>query len=103
MVSIVRDDAVRSGDPRIDGTRVTVIDVKRRVIDNDEDPHVVAGQYELAMGELFSALTYYYEHRDELRKREREADAARHEGEQRTRELLNHAESGETNTGEQAD
>jgi len=39
MSSIVRDDEIRSGTPRIEGTRVTVIDVKRRIIDENEDPH----------------------------------------------------------------
>ena len=92
MPTIVRDDDVRSGDPRIEGTRITVLDVKRRVIDCDEDPHVVAGEYDVSMAELFSALAYYYDHRDELTAREREADRARREGERRTRELLEDAE-----------
>lgn len=88
MGGIVRDDDVRSGDPRIEGTRITVLDVKRRVIDADEDPHVVAGEYDLAIADLFRALAYYYDHRDELERREREAAAARRDGERRTRELL---------------
>lgn len=88
MTAITHDDEIRSGDPRIEGTRITVFDIKRRVIDNDEDPHVVAGEYELSMADLFHALTYYYDHRDELTEREREAAATRREGERQTRELV---------------
>ncbi|MFC7156049.1 DUF433 domain-containing protein [Halomarina halobia] len=102
MTAIVRDDGIRSGDPRVEGTRITVLDVKRRVIDNGEDPHVVAGEYELSMADLFRALAYYYDHRDELVEREREGDATRREGERRTRELVRRAERGDA-TGERAD
>jgi uncharacterized protein (DUF433 family) len=88
MASIVADDAVRSGDPRIEGTRITVLDVKRRVIDGEEDPHVVAGEYDLSVADLVRALAYYYDHRTELEQRERDAASARREGEQRTRDRL---------------
>lgn len=88
MSTIVRDEDVRSGDPHIEGTRITVLDVKRRVIDGEEDPHVVAGEYEISMSELFTALAYYYEHREEFAEREREFETARVEGERRLREQL---------------
>lgn len=91
MPTIVVDDDVRSGDPRIEGTRITVLDVKRRVIDQDEDPHAVAGDYGISMAELFQALAYYYEHRDEFDRRENEAAARRSEGERRTRSALDEA------------
>ena len=80
MTAIVRDDDIRSGDPRIEGTRITVHDVKRRVIDGDEDPFSVATEYNLDAGAVFSALAYYYEHVEEMRERE----AERH---QRLREI----------------
>ncbi|MBX0325891.1 DUF433 domain-containing protein [Halomicroarcula sp. F13] len=88
MVSIVRNDAIRSGEPRVEGTRITVRDIKQRVIDVGEDPHIVAGEYGISMGELFGALAHYYEHREAFEKYEREAETRRHDGEQRTRELV---------------
>jgi uncharacterized protein (DUF433 family) len=88
MAEIVQDSSVRSGQPRIDGTRVAVLDVKRRVIDEDEDPHVVAGEFDISMAALFNALAYYYEHREEFAEQERAFAKARTEGEHRTRELL---------------
>jgi uncharacterized protein (DUF433 family) len=103
MTAIVRDPDTRSGDPRIEGTRVTVLDIKRRVIDADEDAHIVAGEYDLSMADLFHALAYYYDHRDELAERERERERARRDGERRTRDLLERVDDGGTGTGEQAD
>jgi uncharacterized protein (DUF433 family) len=88
MTSIVRDEAIRSGEPRVEGTRITVRDVKRRVIDADEDPHVVAGEYGISMADLFGALAHYYEHRDAFEDDEREAERTRRDGERRTRALV---------------
>jgi|GEM_PF-2275595 len=98
MTSIVSDNDIRSGAPRIEGTRITVLDVKRRVVDNDEDPYVVAGEYDLSAGDLFYALSYYYDHRETFQEREREAEQQQREGERQTRKRLgiaNGAESSE--------
>jgi uncharacterized protein (DUF433 family) len=91
MAVIVSDDAVRSGDPRIEDTRITVLDVKRRVIGADENAHVVAGEYGVSMADLFRALAYYYDHRNEFERREREAATTRRDGERRTREFSGHS------------
>ncbi|QLD84940.1 DUF433 domain-containing protein [Natronomonas halophila] len=99
MVDIVQEPSIRSGQPRVDGTRITVLDVKRRVIDEDEDPHVVAGEFDISMATLFDALAYYYENREEFTDRERAYAADRAEGEHRTRELL----ASETDLSERAD
>ena len=57
MVDVVRDDDVRSGDPRIAGTRISVLDVKRRVIDSGEDAFPVAAEYDLGPAAVFTALS----------------------------------------------
>lgn len=103
MTAIVSDDAIRSGQPRIEGTRITVLDLKRRVIDEREDPHVVAGEYGLSMADLFAALAHYYEHRDRVEAREREAATARRDGEQRTWSLLYADDRGDLDPAERAD
>lgn len=66
MVDIVRDDDVRSGDPRIAGTRISVLDVKRRVIDGGEDAFAVAAEYDLDPAAVFAALSYYYDNPNEM-------------------------------------
>ncbi|MEF8826784.1 MAG: DUF433 domain-containing protein [Halapricum sp.] len=88
MEPIVRDDAIRSGSTRIDGTRITVLDVKRRVIDGEEDSHVVAGEYGISMADPFGALAYYYDRRGEFIRREARLEATRREGERRSQDLV---------------
>ena len=73
MVSIVTDSDTRSGDPCIEGTRISVIDIKRRVIDGDEDPFAVAAEYDLNGAAVFDALAYYYDNAEAMREREAEA------------------------------
>lgn len=92
MTTIVSDQETRSGSPRIEGTRITVLDIKRRVVDNDDDPHVVAGEYKLSVSDVFYALSYYYDHREEFQADERDAERRRRNGEQRTREQLSLAD-----------
>lgn len=92
MSGIVSDESVRSGEARIDGTRITVQDVKRRAIDECEDPEVVAGEYDLSMAQLFHALAFYYDHQDEFDTRGRGAARARRERQRGTREQFDRVE-----------
>lgn len=88
MSLIVRDESIRSGEPRLEGTRLTIRDIKRHVIDAEEDPHVVTGEYEISMAECFGALADYYEHRDAFEGTERAAERTRRDGERQTRRLV---------------
>ena len=99
MEGIVEDDEIRSGQPRIDGTRITVLDVKRRVIDGGEDPHVVAGEYDISLVDLFAALTVYYQNRERFAEDERSYAADRVAGERRAEELV----TNDADLSEQAD
>lgn len=103
MVTIVSDQDIRNGSPRLDGTRITVLDVKRRVIDQAEDPHIVAGEYGLSMEQLFYALTHYYRNRSAFEAREQEASAMQSEGERASRRLLEQLERSGDEAGERAD
>ncbi|WP_311170530.1 DUF433 domain-containing protein [Halobellus ordinarius] len=78
MVGIVTDESVRSGAPRIEETRITVLDVKRRVVDGNEDPFAVAAEYDLGVAAVFEALAYYYDNVETMREREA-ADEQRRE------------------------
>jgi len=79
MTSIVQDPDIRSGAPRIDGTRITVLDIKRRVIDGDDDPFAVATDYDLEVAAVFAALAYFYENVERMRSREQERETQRDE------------------------
>ena len=87
----MENEEIRSGQPRIHGTRITVLDVKRRVIDTGEDPHVVAGEYDISLADLFAALTVYYRNRERFAKDERSVAADRAAGERRAEELVTNA------------
>ena len=73
MAFIVTDSDIRSGDPCIEGTRISVLDIKRRVINGDEDPFAVAAEYDLDGAAVFDALAYYYDNAKTMREREAEA------------------------------
>ena len=75
-MTITRDDDVLGGEPRIDGTRVGVRHVAARVIDTGQSPAHVADQLDLSLAAVYEALSYYYDHVEEMRELERaNADA----------------------------
>jgi uncharacterized protein (DUF433 family) len=75
-MTIVRDDDVLGGEPRIDGTRVGVRHVAALVIEGGESPAYTADQFDISMAEVYEALSYYNAHIDEMREIERENEAA---------------------------
>jgi uncharacterized protein (DUF433 family) len=72
MTEIVSTEDVLSGAPRIEGTRIGVHHIARRVIDGDEEPAVVASDYDLSLADVHRALTYYYDHPEKMRQIRRE-------------------------------
>lgn len=66
-MSITRDEDVLGGEPRIEGTRVGVRHVATRVVDGDQSPAGVADQFDIALSDVYEALSYYYDHVDEMR------------------------------------
>lgn len=71
-MSITHDEAVLGGEPRIDGTRVGVRHVAARVIDSGQTAAHVADQVDVALADVYEALSYYYAHIEEMRAYERE-------------------------------
>ena len=59
---IVSTPGVRGGKPRIDGHRITVSDVaicERKGWNTER----IAVEFELTLGQIYAALSYYYDHR----------------------------------------
>ena len=75
-MTITRDEDVLGGEPRIDGTRIGVRHIAARVIDGGQTPAAVADQFDLSLSAVYEALSYYYEHIEEMRKYERENEEA---------------------------
>lgn len=63
---IVRTPGVAGGKPRINGHRITVQNIvvwhERMGMSADE----IATDYSLTLGEVYAALSYYHDHREEI-------------------------------------
>ncbi|TSD16232.1 DUF433 domain-containing protein [Haloglomus irregulare] len=92
MANIVTDEAIRFGKPRIEGTRITVLDIKRRVVDGDEDPFAVAAEYELDAAAVFTALAYYYDNVEAMQALEAEQEDRQREIRRESRSLRDRLE-----------
>ncbi|WP_436902051.1 DUF433 domain-containing protein [Halovenus halobia] len=68
MSEIVSTDGVLGGAPRIDGRRIGVHHVAKRVIEAGESPEQVAADYDLDIADVHRALTYYYDNPVEMRR-----------------------------------
>jgi uncharacterized protein (DUF433 family) len=66
MSGIVRTEGVLSGDPRIEGRRISVLQVADMVVDGDHPPEYVADQLDISLADVHEALAYYYRHPDEM-------------------------------------
>lgn len=100
---IVRDDDVMGGEPRIEGRRVTVLRIRDLVEERGLPAAEVAAMHDIDVADVYAALTYYYEHPDEMaavRERHHELEAeARDAGAKTIGELK--AERGESGPDEE--
>ena len=60
---------VRSGKPRISGTRITVEDIAVMHLKLGMSLIEIAGVYELSLAQVYAAMAYYFEHREDIEKR----------------------------------
>ena len=70
---IVRD---LHDEPHIEGRRITVQFLKKRVEDRGLAPGVVAARHELDLADVYHALAYYHEHPTEMQAVEQERERA---------------------------
>jgi uncharacterized protein (DUF433 family) len=61
-VQIVKTPDVLHGKPRIDGTRVGVLQVGELIREHDRSPEAVADQFDLDTAQARTAVEYYDEH-----------------------------------------
>jgi uncharacterized protein (DUF433 family) len=76
MEGIVRTEDILGGEPRLAGRRIAVRQIAELAIDGGVQPAEVADQLEIELADVHRALTYYYDHPEEMatvRKRHREA------------------------------
>lgn len=63
---IVRTDDVLHGEPRIEGRRVGVRQIRVLVEESGLPAAEVAERLDLRVADVYAALTYYHEHPDEM-------------------------------------
>lgn len=71
-------------EPHIECHRITVQFIHAQVADRGLDPEVVAKKFDLDIADVYRALTYYYDHLDEMREIERNREQAIADHEQLT-------------------
>lgn len=78
---IVSTEGVLGGKPRIDGTRIGVYFVHERVEGRGLEPQTVADRHDLDVADVYRALTYYYDHPDEMARIEKKREERRENAE----------------------
>jgi uncharacterized protein (DUF433 family) len=63
---IATDPRVRGGRPYLFGTSVTVADVAIVKIYHGQDAGELAAWFGLSLPQVYAALAYYYDHKDEM-------------------------------------
>lgn len=83
MVEIVETEGVMGGQPRIDGRRISVLQIVEWVHEEGLSPETVATEFDLDLADIYRALTYYYDNLDEMAKWRRLRDERRQESRER--------------------
>lgn len=65
---------MRSGKPRIVGTRIAVEDVAAMNLKLGYSLIEIAGKYDLSLASVYAAMAYYFDHRDEIDRRTADED-----------------------------
>src|SRR5690606_10417489 len=64
---IVRTEGLVSGRPRISGTRIRVLDIAAQHLTHRRSVAEIVEQFPgISSGDVHAALTYYYDHREEV-------------------------------------
>lgn len=66
---IAIDPEVLGGEPHIAGHRISVSRVAIWIVYQGSTPQDIADEFGLTLGEIHAALSYYFDHREEIDKR----------------------------------
>ena len=69
---IVHDENVLGGEPRVAGTRLSVLFIKERVEDAGLEPRTLADRHDIDIADVYRALAYYHDNPEEMREVEKE-------------------------------
>lgn len=80
MSEIVRTDDVMDGQPRIEGRRISVVQIAEWILDQGMSPEEVSAEFDLDLADIFRALAFYYDNVDEMQEVKRERQQRVEEG-----------------------
>ena len=63
-------------EPHLEGRRITVRFIKEQIEARGLDPRTVADRHDLDVADVYRALTYYYDHPEEMRQVEHRRQSA---------------------------
>lgn len=66
MNGIVETEGVMGGQPRIEGRRISVLQIYEWVYEEGMSPEAVSSEFDVALADVHLALSYYYDHIDEM-------------------------------------
>lgn len=66
MNGIVKTDGVMGGQPRIDGRRISVLQIYEWVNEEGMSPETVSTEFDVELANVHLALSYYYDNVDEM-------------------------------------
>ncbi len=71
-------------EPHVEGRRITVQWIQKRVEGRGLEPQTVADRHDLDVADVYRALTYYHDHPEEMREVEKRREQAFEENEHLT-------------------
>ena len=66
MAEIVSTEGVMGGQPRLDGHRISVVQIVEWIHEAGLSPETIATEFDLDLADVYRALTYYYDNVDEM-------------------------------------
>jgi uncharacterized protein (DUF433 family) len=79
MAEIVSTEDVMGGQPRIEGHRISVLQLVEWIHDEGMDPETVATEFDLALADIHRALAYYYDNIEEMSTRREQRERRKRE------------------------
>jgi uncharacterized protein (DUF433 family) len=79
MAEIVSTEGVMGGQPRIEGHRISVLQLVEWIHEEGMDPETVATEFDLKLADIHRALAYYYDNIDEMSTRREQRERRKRE------------------------
>ena len=83
MAEIVSTEGVMGGQPRIEGRRISVVQIVEWIHEEGMEPETVATEFDLDLADVYRALAYYSDNVEELQSDRERRERRRRESRER--------------------